>query len=391
MLETPPQFPQDQPQWWRKIWPKNATPKYKIIVVAVGIFGILLAITAGVVAAKIINKKEAPAPVAEQKMPEGETPDSSSSEEENKTPGATPENKPANSPNQPGGNSQTTPGGAGGTAGESTTGGNTGGNGNTGGDGGTPDPAPSCALPNYPNETCTGVPAGTVLTIINGDLEIKTAGTVVDGKDIRGCVIVQAPNVTIRNSKITCTSFYGVASYQSSDEGGLLIEDVEVDCANHNSTGISFQGMIARRVHIHGCENGLDILSDVVLEDSYIHGIYEGASGHGDGIQSPNGSNSSIIHNTIYAESTTAAININHSSSGPTTSNVLIKDNLLAGGAYTLYCPLVATVNFRVVNNHFSRIFHPNSGAFGTSTDCTNEAEFSGNIWHDTGLPVAAQ
>ncbi len=201
---------------------------------------------------------------------------------------------------------------------------------------------------------------------------------------------MQAANVTIRNSKITCTSFYGIASYAGSDDGGLLVEDVEIDCDHHNSTGISYQGLTARRVHIHGCENGLDILSDVSLSDSYIHDIYEGLSGHGDGIQASDGSNVTINHNTIYGESTTSAININNHVGGPTTTNMTISNNLLAGGAYTLYCPIEPSVNFTITGNHFSTIFYPTVGAFGHSSDCAGEIQ-SGNVIHETGQPITLQ
>src|SRR5262245_33381699 len=65
----------------------------------------------------------------------------------------------------------------------------------------------------YPDETNTGVPAGTVLRIHQGTLEIRTPGAVVEDLDIRGCVRVMAPNVTIRRSKVTCTFAYAIASF----------------------------------------------------------------------------------------------------------------------------------------------------------------------------------
>ncbi|HSX43541.1 MAG TPA: DUF4082 domain-containing protein, partial [Candidatus Saccharimonadales bacterium] len=50
----------------------------------------------------------------------------------------------------------------------------------------------ACPLPKYPDATCTGVPAGTSLTVVSGDMNISTANTVVDSKDIRGCIDVTA-------------------------------------------------------------------------------------------------------------------------------------------------------------------------------------------------------
>jgi hypothetical protein len=60
----------------------------------------------------------------------------------------------------------------------------------------------SCALPKYPDATCTGVPAGTTLTNYIGSTTITTAGTVIDSKIINSCVVVNAPGVVIKNSKI---------------------------------------------------------------------------------------------------------------------------------------------------------------------------------------------
>src|SRR5690349_18091697 len=73
----------------------------------------------------------------------------------------------------------------------------------------------SCALPNYPDASCTGVPSGTALTVVSGNMSISTANAVVDSKDIRGCVTVTAPGVVIKNSKITCSNgVYAIDTYQ---------------------------------------------------------------------------------------------------------------------------------------------------------------------------------
>ena len=107
----------------------------------------------------------------------------------------------------------------------------------------------------------------------------------------------------------------------------------------------------ARRLDISGCENGLDINQNITVEDSYIHDLYNSAEAHTDGIQFATGHyvngqlasgvvNVTIRHNTIYGMGAdgsfgTSAI-IDHSFGGNT--NILIDSNLLAGGAYTLYC-----------------------------------------------------
>jgi hypothetical protein len=67
---------------------------------------------------------------------------------------------------------------------------------------------------------------------------------------------------------------------------------------------------------------------------------------------------------------------------------VLIENNLFAGGAYALYCEQDARgVNYRVVDNHFSRKFSSRVGYYGPSTDCSDETQ-SGNVYHETAEPL---
>jgi hypothetical protein len=56
----------------------------------------------------------------------------------------------------------------------------------------------------FPDATNTGVPAGTALTVVTGNVVLSTLGMTYQGKDVRGCITVTAPNVTIKNVKVTC-------------------------------------------------------------------------------------------------------------------------------------------------------------------------------------------
>ena len=249
-----------------------------------------------------------------------------------------------------------------------------------------------CTLPDYPDETCTGVPPGTTLTVVDGDLDIKTANTVIDGKDIRGCVNVQAPGVVIRNSRVSCANFIVIASFGGAYTGaGLLVEDSEIDCQNTGGTAFGDTNFSVRRVNIHGCENGFDLDGENSIVDSYIHDLYQSAEAHTDGAQiTPVGHDITIRHNRMYANDGTSAIISPKVSSGLLT-NVLIQENLLAGGAYTLYCQQGgAGNNYRVIDNHFSTIFYPKVGAYGAWTDCEDE-DVHGNVYHETGKPVPVQ
>jgi hypothetical protein len=247
------------------------------------------------------------------------------------------------------------------------------------------------AFPAFPDENCTGVPQGTALTVVNGDLNITIPNTVVENKDIRGCVTVTAPGVIIRNSKITCqTGFYAVDTFQV-PAPWLTIQDTTISCGNRTGTsGIGEEQITLLRVNVSGCENGFDLNRNILLQDSYIHDLAQGSVAHTDGIQMPApGTNITIQHNRIYAftngvDGTSAIISNRY----PTVPGTVIKENLFAGGAYSLYCLQGGPGGQHIVNNHFSRINDPTVGAFGPWTDCQDEAEVSGNVYHETGLPL---
>jgi hypothetical protein len=250
------------------------------------------------------------------------------------------------------------------------------------------DCAPHPSRCGFPDKTNTGVPPGVKLTVVNGNQEIEKSGTVIDRKDIRGCVDIKAPNVTIRRSKISCKSFFVVASWTDRySGGGARLEDVELDCQGTRGTGVGSYGLTVVRAEIRGCENGVDVDHSVTVRDSYIHSPFNSAEAHSDGMQFNSGSKILIDHNTIVIPDGTSAI-ISHPDGN---ADVTISRNLMAGGAYTLYCPRDSSRNFRVVDNRFSRSVAAKGGAFGPWTDCPKVAELAGNVWDDDLTPVKAE
>jgi hypothetical protein len=241
----------------------------------------------------------------------------------------------------------------------------------------------------WPDATNTGVPPGTALTVVNGDLSITTAGTIVENKDVRGCIHVNAADVIIRKSKVSCSDLYVI----NNDGTNLLVEDVAVDCQGTHHTGLAWQNYTARRVNVSGCENLIWAEHNVIIEDSYLHDPidYDPATDpHTDGIQLPTGAtNITIRHNRIYGNYVggsnfgNSAITI-----GGSTSGITVDNNILAGGGYTMYCNQFGRgTNSAYTNNRFSTVFVPTVGGFGPWSECADE-NISGNVYHETGLPV---
>jgi hypothetical protein len=285
----------------------------------------------------------------------------------------------------------------------------------------------TCPLPKYPDATCAGVPSDTALSAYAGPTDITTANTVIDAQNITSCLTISAPGVVIKRSHISATGCADVvlnnagSKYHGGYSGtGLIIQDSEIDCRDTNGTALGDNNLTALRNNIHGCENGFDMDLNADIEDNYIHDLFQSSAAHTDGLQSYDGSGVKLIHNTFYGDTPlcsnanycagTSAVNVNNiAANGVHTSNLTIKDNMLAGGAFSLYCPTLSTTNFIIQNNHFSYKFRdPNStvsygagvpapwkpdtgpgvGDYGPNTDCNDGATISGNVYHETGLPV---
>ncbi len=239
----------------------------------------------------------------------------------------------------------------------------------------------------FPDASTTGVPAGTTLRPHTGNLTVSTAGTVIDGWSLtNGCITVNTTGVIIKNSRLSSACSYVVYTHT----GSLTIQDSEIDCANTSGTAIGDTNVTAVRVDVSGCENGFDLDRDSTVQDSYIHGLFQSVESHTDGIQTCCSVGLTVRHNRIdaYPNATSAMINAKTATSP---HDVLIENNLLAGGAFTLYCPASATgQNFQVIDNRFSTRFYSKVGVYGPWTDCESET-LRGNTFYETGQPVPPQ
>ena len=243
---------------------------------------------------------------------------------------------------------------------------------------------------------------GRALTPYTGPSTISTPNTVIDGKTM-GCIGVSgAGSRDPQLEDLVRRRVRGLESTTAPTAGTpLLIEDSEIDCKNTPAERRSARPMSpCGGVNIHGCENGLNISQNITVEDSYIHDLYNSAEAHT--------RRHPVRHRALVDGRSYAAVPQrddppqhhlrdgrrrivrhlgDHLQPGGDT-NVLIENNLLAGGAYTLYCEQGATgINYRVLNNHFSRKFSSKVGYYGPSTDCADETQ-SGNVYHETGRPL---
>ena len=181
------------------------------------------------------------------------------------------------------------------------------------------------------------MPAGTTLTAYTGPSTITTAGTVIDSKKITSCLVIKANDVTIKNSLIQSACFFNVLS----DNGntGIKLTDVEIDGRNNtgSDSAVNGGGYTCLRCNIHGTIDGFKAGTDVTIQDSWIHDLAMTNDSHNDGIQSLGTTKLTITGNTIVlADGATSAV-ILSTGSASDMRNVTITDNLLGGGAFTVY------------------------------------------------------
>jgi Right handed beta helix region len=252
---------------------------------------------------------------------------------------------------------------------------------------------------DQPGPGNTGVPAGTVLTVMNGDLTITKAGAVYSGLDIHGFVKVEAPNVTIKNSIIrggVAPADIGLVNDTDNSATNFLIEDSELVPMDPSVQidGIKGWNYTALRLDIHGTTDGAKMYGpNATIEDSYIHGLvtyahdpdHGGGQSHNDGVQILSGSNLKIIGNTIEGGSNTALmVTQDHG----TTSGVMFANNWVSGGACTLNIlptPMASLGGISVDNN----IFTDNSTKHCPILDSPHtDLSASGNVFAGSGAPV---
>ncbi|MGN8244855.1 right-handed parallel beta-helix repeat-containing protein [Cellulomonas soli] len=170
----------------------------------------------------------------------------------------------------------------------------------------------------------------------SGGIRVTEPGRVIEGLDVDGDISIEAPGVVIRNSRIHGDGTYGV--YVRS--GSVTITDTEIFGFENAIAGSSWT---ATRVDIHSTYgDGVKLGSDVVLEDSWIHDMTPAPGAHADGAQMQSGVENLTIRRNVIDMTTAGGANsalflapdLGPSTRGP----VLVEQNVLDGGHYTLFC-----------------------------------------------------
>lgn len=253
-------------------------------------------------------------------------------------------------------------------------------------------PSPSTTEQDFPDARSAGVPDGVPLTHSDG-LTITEDDTVVDGQEVNGRIIVQANNVTIRNTKVTSSTDVSPLQIDENAEG-TLIENVEVDNSGEPGLGILIRGddTTVRAADIHSAEDGMRIeASNVLVEGCYIHDMQRFSGGHHDSIQIRKGDDITLTGNNLqsYKASTydpqNAALQIGSLVGDDPISNLVVSNNLMNGGNYTINGGRSGdTDSARYTNNQFGTDYR-----YGIVANLQQGSIWEdSNVDHESGEPV---
>lgn len=269
----------------------------------------------------------------------------------------------------------------------------------------TPTTPPTTTTPDtstggFPDASNTGVPAGTVLTP-SGGLTITKAGTVINGLDINGDVLVRAANVTIQNSKVH-------GRIDTSDNGaapGTMIKRVEVigpynGAKDSGSPAVGYTGFTCDGCVVHGWGKGFGLVKDVTIKNSWVYDIVvygDPANGgsHNEAILSLGGSNLVVTNNRLDAgDAPNVSASLALYSQMAAFNNVLVQGNLFDGGGYCVYAGLGGSYgasNTRFVDNTFGSKYDKKCGGYGPAIAYStgNGNQWTGNVLQSSGATVA--
>jgi PKD repeat protein len=260
---------------------------------------------------------------------------------------------------------------------------------------------------SYVDPTSTGVPAGTVLKVVNADQTITKDGTVIDGWDIYGTVILHAKNVVIKNSIIRGGNYTSsgkcLINAAASDQAGLQVIDSELvpDYPSVNvGDGICGHDYSITGSNIHDVVDGAGVFgSNVTISNNWIHNLpyYPVApdhtnGSHNDGIQVEAGDNIQIVGNYISGGDVNDNSAIMVSQVVGTVSNLVIVKNYLDYGNYTVRLnPSPSTYLSLVILDDNVIGSHQNYGVYFALVNKGAVVENLRNVWFATGKAAPAQ
>ena len=266
------------------------------------------------------------------------------------------------------------------------------------------------ALPNldgYTNSCNTGVRHACTSTF-NGTFTTSSDGQIVQDLCINGTLRINHNNVTVRDVRVAPTSptlyLLDIGRNAVVCPTGLRVEYSEMD---NSSIGDLAWGIYQRcppasgvhtfdHVKIENIGRGMMMYGNVVITNMYVYAWYTNPAAHRTALSTHGGDNFNVSNSTFICTNTECSSSLNMYSDFAPVTNYLLQNNVFAGGSICVRGG--ATDNYpndthdiRILNNRFSTVYAPYCGTYQAFSqfDATAPGNvFSGNVWHETGLPL---
>jgi hypothetical protein len=255
----------------------------------------------------------------------------------------------------------------------------------------------------YPDLSDTGVPSGTTLTTVTGNIVLSTRGQTITNTLFTGNIEITAPNVTLNDDEVMVANSTDSAIKVDSSATNTLIENTTVTGLGDQQQSVEYAinnkgatGLVAQRVQLVKCTECfagqgklVDSYADVNVTKTGAH--YEDSySGGGNAANNP----LTFEHDTLVnQQSGVTTVYIGSDFGAPL--DITVDNCLLDGGGWTLYGSTRAGSggsNVVVTNNRIATDMHPNGGRYGwmaywPGTSGTGNV-LTGNVWDANGEPV---
>jgi hypothetical protein len=264
----------------------------------------------------------------------------------------------------------------------------------------------------FPGPTDTGVPTGTVLRSVPGQVSsgpgwhfdvkggyvvVTASGTVLSGLSIPCHLAIDASDVTVRDVRVVTAGDFGISLTHTT---GVTIEDSTISGQNLASGRVGSAisdiygdstGIVIKNDNISRFRTGVQV-STGLIADNYIHDPGYIHGDHTNGIYVAGTTEPLAIYgNTIMNNlGQTDDINLDPSSAGQDVANKIVVDNMLVGGGYSIYgggARNDRTSNIVIENNEFGQLYYPHGGKYGPVSyfNPTGPGNvWSGNVWSGT-------
>ncbi len=249
---------------------------------------------------------------------------------------------------------------------------------------------PTCsAYPSFPDVNCTGMIGGDNMTALSGGVVLNDSDQVYSNLKVDGNIVVTGCNVTLRNIEVDAGEPY-TGDLTTPDLFAIWLQ-VPANCTttidrvsiitkdapnNYVTTGIrvSYGGPVnITNTKVIGSQIGI-LTGPGLLQDNYVELGSTQRGDHNEDILEDGVTNLTLQHNTFLNQNNQTAALALFTEFGPN-SNLLIQNNLLAGGGYTVYAGDGVTDNHgnpapsnnvSFVGNVFWRRYFPDVGAFAS-------------------------